>query len=309
MKLRALPVLAGAAVLALGLAACSGSAGATDGAATDGQAAASGFAVDENTLVFGVVPDSVDTETNYQPLMDYIAEITGKTVEYHESTDYAALIEAAVAGKVDVASFSGFTYVTATNNGAKLTPISSIVTAEGQEPGYYSQAIVPKDSSISSIEDFKGKKVCFVDPSSTSGYLFPTYNLIKAGIDPKTDITPVFAGKHDVSVQKVGEGVECEAGFAEDSEVEKSDAVKVIDQTMVPGAPLVYSSTLPEEVTKKLVDGLGEITIDDIIAKGVKGADTDAFRSVFYATKPVDDKYYDLIRDICKETEAEQCQG
>ena len=309
MKLRALPALVGVAALAFGLAACSGSAEATGAPGADETSAGSGFAVDENTLVFGVVPDSVDTETNYQPLMDYIAEITGKTVEYHESTDYAALIEAAVAGKVDVASFSGFTYVTATNNGAKLTPISSIVTEEGQEPGYFSQAIVPSDSDISSIADFKGKKVCFVDPSSTSGYLFPSYNLLKAGIDPKTDITPVFAGKHDVSVTKVGEGVECEAGFAEDSEVEKSDKVKVIDETMVPGAPLVYSSTLPDDVSKKLIDGLSEITIDDIIAAGVDGADTDAFRSVFYATKPVDDAYYDLIRDICKETEAEQCKA
>lgn len=309
MKLRALPALAGAAILALGLAACSGTAEATD-APGDGQSTgASGFAVDENTLVFGVVPDSVDTETNYQPLMDYIAEVTGKTVEYHESTDYAALIEAAVAGKVDVASFSGFTYVTATNNGAKLTPISSIVTEEGQEPGYYSQAIVPADSDISSIEDFAGKKVCFVDPSSTSGYLFPSYNLLKAGIDPQTDITPVFAGKHDVSVQKVGEGVECEVGFAEDSEVEKSSAVKVVDETMVPGAPLVYSSTLPEDLAAKLVDALAEITIDDIIAAGIDSADSDSFRSVFFATKPVDDAYYDLIRDICAETEAEQCQG
>ena len=54
-----------------------------------------------------------------------------------------------------------------------------------------------------------GKKVCFVDPSSTSGYLFPSYNLLKAGVDPKTDVTPVFAGKHDVSVQKVAAGTEC----------------------------------------------------------------------------------------------------
>ncbi|UUE19960.1 phosphate/phosphite/phosphonate ABC transporter substrate-binding protein [Microbacterium sp. J1-1] len=309
MKLRAFPALAGVAILALGLAACSGSAEATGASGADGSSSASGFAVDENTLVFGVVPDSVDTETNYQPLMDYIADLTGKSVEYHESTDYAALIEAAVAGKVDVASFSGFTYVTATNNGAKLTPISSIVTEEGQEPGYYSQAIVPADSDITSIDGFKGKKVCFVDPSSTSGYLFPSYNLLEAGIDPKADITPVFAGKHDVSVTKVGEGVECEAGFAEDSEVEKSDKVKVIDETMVPGAPLVYSSTLPDDVSKKLIDGLSEITIDDIIAAGIDSADTDSFRSVFYATKPVDDAYYDLIRDICKETEAEQCKA
>lgn len=307
MKLRALTVAAGAAVLALGLAACSGAAGAATG--TDAPAAANGgYAVDANTLVFGVVPDSVDTQTNYQPLMDYLAKETGKKVEYHESTDYAALIEAAVAGKVDVASFSGFTYITATNAGAKLTPISSIVTKQGQEPGYYSEAIVPKGSSISSIKDFKGKKVCFVDPSSTSGYLFPSYNLLKDGIDAKTGVTPVFAGKHDVSVQKVGEGKECEAGFAEDSEVAKSDKVTVVDKTMVPGAPLVYSSALPKETSDKVVSALKEITIDDIVKAGVKNADSDAFKATFYATKPVDDKYYDIIRDICDKTKADQCK-
>ena len=309
MKLRLLPALAGAAVLALGLAACSTGADANTGDDESSSTSSGTFAVDENTLVFGVVPDSVDTETNYQPLMDYIADVTGKTVEYHESTDYAALIEAAIAGQIDVASFSGFTYVTATNNGAELTPISSIITEEGQEPGYFSQAIVPAGSDIDSIEDFKGKKVCFVDPSSTSGYLFPSYNLLEAGIDPEADITPVFAGKHDVSVQKTGEGVECEAGFAEDSEVEKSDAVKVIDETMVPGAPIVVSTVLPDDVKTALTDALSEVTIDEIIEAGIESADSDAFRSVFYATSPVDDAYYDLIRDICAETNATQCQG
>ncbi|MFK4731173.1 phosphate/phosphite/phosphonate ABC transporter substrate-binding protein [Agromyces mediolanus] len=296
--------LLGAAALAIGLSACSGTA-----AAGESGDDAAGFAVDANTLVFGVVPDSVDTETNYQPLMDYLAQETGKTVEYHESTDYAALIEAAVAGKIDVASFSGFTYVTATNNGAEITPISSIVTAEGQEPGYFSQAIVPAGSGITDLAGFAGKKVCFVDPSSTSGYLFPTYNLLEAGIDPEQDITPVFAGKHDVSVTKVGEGVECEAGFAEDSEVAKSDKVKVVAETMVPGAPIVVSNSLPDELKSQITDLLSEVTIDDIIASGVTSADSDGFRSVFFETKPVDDAYYDTIRDICKKTNAEQCQG
>ena len=311
MKLRALKstaALAAVAFLGLGLVSCASSADAAG--SDDRSASAEGtFAVDSDTLVFGVVPDSVDTETNYQPLMDYIAQETGKTVEYHESTDYAALIEGAIAGKIDVASFSGFTYVTATNNGAKLTPISSIVTEEGQEPGYYSQTIVPAGSDITSIDDFAGKKVCFVDPSSTSGYLFPSYNLLKAGIDPKTDITPVFAGKHDVSVQKVGEGVECEAGFAEDSEVEKSDKVKVIGETMVPGAPIVMSSTLPADLQTQLTEILGEVSIDQIIESGITSADSDAFRAAFFSTEPVDDAYYDTIRDICKETNADQCQA
>ncbi|MGG7465421.1 MULTISPECIES: phosphate/phosphite/phosphonate ABC transporter substrate-binding protein [unclassified Plantibacter] len=301
--------LGAAAFLALGLAACSSASASTDGSSDSAGSGAGTFAVDDQTLVFGVVPDSVSTQTNYQPLMDYIAKETGKKVEYHESTDYAALIEAAVAGKIDVASFSGFTYVTAVNNGAKITPISSIVTKQGQEPGYYSEAIVPKSSSITKLEEFKGKKVCFVDPSSTSGYLFPSYNLLNAGIDPEKDVTPVFAGKHDVSVTKTGEGVECEAGFAEDSEVAKSDKVKVIDKTMVPGAPIVVSDTLPKDVRETLTKTLGEVTIDQIIKAGIKGADSDAFRATFYATSPVDDKYYDTIRDICKKTNAKQCQG
>jgi len=312
MKLSIKTLIAAGAVtlLAAGLSSCAATPGT--GTATDaatGDASAVSFAVDANTLVFGVVPDSVDTETNYQPLMDYIAKKTGKKVEYHESTDYAALIEASIAGKIDVASFSGFTYVTAKNNGAKITPVSSIVTAKGQQPGYYSQAIVPVGSSIKTIADMKGKKVCFVDPSSTSGYLFPSYNLLKAGIDPEKDVTPVFAGKHDVSVQKVGEGKECDAGFAEDSEVAKSDKVKVIDQTMVPGAPVVISDTLPAELKTQLTGILSKVSVDQIVAAGITSADSDAFRSVFYETQPVDDAYYNTIRDICTKTKASQCKG
>ncbi|KQR44412.1 MULTISPECIES: phosphate/phosphite/phosphonate ABC transporter substrate-binding protein [Frigoribacterium] len=303
---RAATALLGAALLAATLSACSSPASSSTGS-DDG--AAGGYAVDDSTLVFGVVPDSVDTETNYQPLMDYIAQETGKTVEYHESTDYAALIEASIAGQIDVASFSGFTYVTATNNGAELTPISSITTAEGQEPGYYSQAIVPKGSDIASIADMKGKKICFVDPSSTSGYLFPSYALLQAGIDPEKDITPVFAGKHDVSVQKTGEGTECDAGFAEDSEVAKSDAVEVIDQQMVPGAPIVESNSLPDDVKAQLKDILSNVTADDMVAAGIDSADSEGFRSVFFQTTPVDDAYYDEIRDICEKTNATQCQA
>jgi phosphonate transport system substrate-binding protein len=290
--------LASVALMAVGVAACSSDANAKG---------SNDYAVNEDTLVFGVVPDSVDTETNYQPLMDYIAEETGKKVEYHESTDYAALIEASIAGKIDVASFSGFTYVTATNKGAELTPVSSIITEKGQEPGYYSEAIAPKDSDIESVKDFKGKKVCFVDPSSTSGYLFPSYNLLEDDIDPEKDITPVFAGKHDVSVKKTAEGTECEAGFAEDVEVEKNKDVKVVDRTLVPGAPIVVANHLPDDAQKELTDLLKEVSVDDIVKAGVKSADTDAFRQVFAGTAPVDDEYYDQIRTLCKETKAEQC--
>ena len=285
------------------LAGCSSS----DDTAAD---AAGSFAKDATTLVFGVVPDSVDTETNYQPLMDYVAAKTGKKVEYHESTDYAALIEAAVAGKIDVASFSGFTYIIAKNKGAAISPVSSIVTEPGAEPGYYSEAMVPNGSDITDLAGFRGKKVCFVDPSSTSGYLFPSFELLKVGIDVNNpaDITAVFAGKHDVAVTKVGEGRECEAGFAEDQEVAKSSAVTVVNRTHVPGAPMVISDNLPAELQQTLREALTDLTIDQIIAEGITTADSDSFRSVFAALTPVADADYEMIRQICQEVQAEQCK-
>ena len=183
------------------------------------------------------------------------------------------------------------------------------MTQQGEDPGYFSQAIVPEDSDIETLEDFAGKTVCFVDPSSTSGYLFPSYNLMQAGIDPETDITPVFVGKHDVSVQKVSEGRECDAGFAEESEVVKTDAVRVIAETIVPGAPIVLSDTLPADLTAQLRELLVDITVDDIIDAGIESADTDYFRTSFLATVAVDSTYYDTIRDLCEETGASQCEG
>jgi phosphonate transport system substrate-binding protein len=293
-----------AALFSAGAAACSSGSSPSSGSSK----AAGSFARDSSTLVYGVVPDRASVQQNYQPLRDYTEKISGLKVEYHEAADYTALIEAAVAGKVDIASFSAFTYVIARNNGAKITPFASIIIKAGQQPGYYSEAIAPAGSAVSSIADFAGKKVCFVAPTSTSGYLFPSYTLLKAGIDPQKGITPVFAGKHDASALKVSQGIECDVGFAEDVAVENQPGLKVIAKTMVPGEPVVVSDGLPAELKKKLIDGLSNVTIEQIRAAGIPGADSAAFKAVFHAMSPVDDKYYDQVRDICKTTHASQCQ-
>ena len=77
---------------------------------------------------------------------------------------------------------------------------------------------------------------------------------------------------------------------------------------MVPGEPMSISDALPAELKTKIIDGLRNATIEQIRAAGIPGADSDAFKAVFYAMVPIDDKYYDQIRDICKATRAPQCQ-
>lgn len=273
-----------------------------------------GFAQDSDTLILGMVPDQQSVENNFQPLVDYISTVTGKEVVIIESTDYAALVEAAIAGRIDIGTFSGFTYVAAQNGGANLVPIGVQVTEPGAEPGYESLAVVPADSEIGSLEDLAGRTVCFVDPGSTSGFLYPSSELLAVGIDPETGLTPVFSGGHDAVVQMVAQGVECEAGFAENMVVEITGPaqglfaegdLRVINRTTIPGAPVVISGNLPQEVQDELTESLQSITLDDIAAEGIEI--TEAFAAYFYELVPVDDSYYEGVRQVCELTGAPQC--
>ena len=49
------------------------------------------------------------------------------------------------------------------------------------------------------LANVDGQTVAFVDQGSTSGYLVPALQLLNAGVDPQTGITPLFAGGHDAA--------------------------------------------------------------------------------------------------------------
>ncbi|HEY0247686.1 MAG TPA: phosphate/phosphite/phosphonate ABC transporter substrate-binding protein [Gryllotalpicola sp.] len=319
---RIVAIAAAALVTAAALAGCSSS-GSDSGSGSKPAADAGSkgtWAKSAGTLVFAAVPDKAGADSNWKPLEDYIAKQTGDKVEFYPTADYTALIAAAVAGKVDIASFSGLTYVQAENKGAKQTVASAVIASAGlTDPGYYSEAIVPKGSPITTLAGFKGKKLSFVDPNSTSGFLYPLLALSKAGIsvassgadasgNPKfSDFTAFFAGAHDKSVQAVA-SKQVDAGFAEDAEAEaaaKQGKVTVIDKQYVPGGPLTYSSTLPQDTQDKLKSTLSKISLDDISNAGITV--TDDFKAGFQAAIPEDDSYYQSIRDICTQVPAAGC--
>jgi phosphonate transport system substrate-binding protein len=314
-----LTVLAAGVVILASITACSSSS-ASGSAGSTGDAASGTFASgDSGTLIFATVPDKAGTDSSWKPLEDYIAKKTGLKVEYKATTDYAALISAGIAGQVDVGSFSGATYTLAEKKGAKFDLVSAVgVEAGADKPGYYSEAIVPKNSPITSVKDFKGKTICFVSPQSTSGFFFPLSTLKAAGLstdstskdangDPVfADFTAYFAGAHDKSVAAVESG-QCDVGFAEDTEADTATDLKVIDKQLVPGGPLVISSSLPQSVKDTLNDALSDVTLADISGSGVTV--TDAFSSGFQFAKTVDPTFYDQIKNICATIPAAGCAG
>ena len=79
------------------------------------------------------------------------------------------------------------------------------------EPFYKAEFIAGVDTGINSLADVKGKTFCFVEASSTSGYVIPNIMFKAIGIDSEKDFTYQFAGGHDKVAIAVYNG-DCDAG-------------------------------------------------------------------------------------------------
>ena len=124
------------------------------------------------------------------------------------------------------------------------------------------------DAAVKTIADFKGKRICFVDPASTSGTLYPTAGLLAAGIDPAKESTQ-FAGGHPQAVQAVNKGT-CDVGFAYDDILDKdvpagkisgvgaSDVKVVWKSGLIAGSPMAVRLNMPQS----LVDAVRNIVLN-----------------------------------------------
>jgi phosphonate transport system substrate-binding protein len=150
------------------------------------------------TLVFGSVgeDDATTLLQSLAPLQDLLKAKLGIHLTMVVGTSYASMIEAQAAGKAQLIEYGPFSYWIAEHQGIKLQDVGIVTNAPDTTGAYYSVGVVnPKlNPGITSIKDFKGKKTCYSDPASTSGYLYPSYGLLSAGINPTTGVTPVFAG-------------------------------------------------------------------------------------------------------------------
>jgi phosphonate transport system substrate-binding protein len=162
-----------------------------------------------------------------QPLVAYLEARTGAKVELTVPLNYAAVVEAFGADKIDVAFFGGFTYVQA----HKRFDARPLVQRE-RDQAFHSLFITQVDSPIGSLADLKGKSFAFGDVNSTSGHLMPEYFMRQAGVDPDVIARAIYTGGHDatalaVANQKVDAGALDEAVFARLTKDKKLDAAKL----------------------------------------------------------------------------------
>ncbi len=216
------------------------------------------------TLVFGSVgeDDATTLLQSLAPLQDLLKAKLGIHLTVVVGTSYASMIEAQASGKAQLIEYGPFSYWIAEHQGIKLQNVGVVINAPNTTGAYYSVGVVnPKlNPGITSIKDFKGKKTCYSDPASTSGYLYPSYGLLSVGINPNTGVTPVFAGSDTTAPLDVAKG-SCQVGFSNNldlpliftqNHIPHSDIKIVWTSQSIPGSPVAASDSLPASLRSAL---------------------------------------------------------
>ncbi|MGM8933786.1 putative selenate ABC transporter substrate-binding protein [Pseudomonas neustonica] len=169
-------------------------------------------------LRVSAIPDEAPTELmrKFEPLGKYLEEQIGIPVTFQPVSDYAGVVEALGAKRLDMAWLGGFTYVQ-----AKLRTGDAIPLVQREQDEVFTSTFITADPDVKASTDLKGKSFAFGSVSSTSGHLMPRYFLQQDGIDPDTFFSRVgFSGAHDATVAWVESG-KVDAGVLNSSVWEK----------------------------------------------------------------------------------------
>lgn len=252
----------------------------------------------DNPIVMSFVPsgDTQEIIASGDELAAMLKAKTGLEFEANVGTDFAAVREAMGAGQAHIGWLNTFNYVLANEQyGVDV----ALATQRFGSTTYRGQIIVRADSGIETIEDLKGKVMCWVDPNSTSGYIIPRIHLLANGVDPDSDFAQtVEAGSHNNVVVQVYNG-DCDAGATYDdarSSIEEDfpdveEQVAILDYTTdIPNDTVAFIQDFPEDMRDEIVTALLEIAATE---EGQEALNT--LYSI-EALVTVDDSFYDGFR-------------
>jgi phosphonate transport system substrate-binding protein len=227
-----------------------------------------------------------------------LGQLAGLSVRVTVASDYAAVIEALRNRTADLAFVHPAGYVLA-NREAKATIVAKNVWHG--KTSFTARFYVRKDSGLSRLEDLRGRTIAFVDPASSSGYIYPMVMLIQRGLvrnrDPKTFFKEtVFAGSHDAAMRALLNGhVDVIASFDMAREqylkdpAERERLTWVAETPPIPEAGIAAREGLPAPVATRVRNALLQIRPPAHAALLKRLYDIDGF-------EPADDREYDPVR-------------
>jgi phosphonate transport system substrate-binding protein len=227
-----------------------------------------------------------------------LGKLVGMPIRVTVASDYAAVVEALRNRTADLAFVHPAGYVLA-NREAK-----AMIVAKDRWHGntsYTARIYVRKDSGIQTLEGLRGRTIAFVDPSSTSGYVYPMVMLIQKGLvqnkDPKTFFKEfVYSGSHDAGLIALLNGhVDAFASFDQAREQYLKDPAQrerlawIAESAPIPEGGICARDGLPPATVAKVRAALLTMRGPEYEPLLKKLYDIDGF-------EPAEDRQYDPVR-------------
>lgn len=195
------------------------------------------FAQAADVLKVSAIPDEAPTELlrKFKPLGAYLEQELGMKVEFVPVADYAAVVEALAANRIDMAWLGGFTFVQ-----ARLKTGNALPLVQREQDAEFTSKFITSDPAVKSLQDLKGRTFAFGSVSSTSGSLMPRYFMLQDGIKPEDFFSRVaYSGAHDATVAWV------QAGKADGGVLNASVWQKLVDSKKVDTDKVKVIATTP----------------------------------------------------------------
>ena len=260
---------------------------------------------EKNPIKFFLLPSVENTvlEESGKAIKNYLEAHTPYKFKVAVPTSYIAVVESFGSKRADVASLNTYGYVLAHE---KYQAEARLTVIRNGQSTYQAAIVAHVKSGIKKLSDLNGKKIAYVDATSTSGYILPSKLLKDNNIKPSQI---VWAQRHDNVISMIYQGqVDAGAIYYSPPEGNKiQDArmlvlsqypdveqkIKIIQLTQpILNDAIVFRKDLPETIKQTIAKGL----IDFIKTAEGKAALEKTFTVSDF--KPATDQDYESARKL-----------
>jgi len=277
----------------------------------------------DNPLIMALAPSATSQElqTGGQAIADKLSELTGYTIKINVPTNYAALVEAMGSGNAHIgwlptlaymlAKYKGYADVglVVLRNNSDHYGFQYVVNADRKDAdgnpmfaSYYDPATGKSTAdAATAMAQLAGKKPCYTDPLSVSGYVLPAGLLASVNVKPKagawvqghpTVINSVYLSPNGEICDFGATYIDARTAVVKSfPDVNEKVVVIYVSDPIIPNDNVSFAANVPADVREKLVNALLELAGTEEGRTLLKNGGYD-----IGGLKAVDDTFYDDFR-------------